>query len=61
MNNMLIPGGLFLGLGFGLAFGNVAPGLFIGLGLGMILNSLAAVIVPKGRGTVLETKDTAEK
>lgn len=31
---LFIPAGLFLGFGFGFAFGNIPAGMFIGFGLG---------------------------
>ncbi len=33
-SGIFIPAGIFLGLGFGMLFGNVPAGLFIGMGLG---------------------------
>ena len=39
--NMFIPGGLLMGMGIGLAVGEVAAGMFIGLGAGFILTTLA--------------------
>ncbi len=37
---LLIPGGLFIGLGIGFAADNIPAGLFIGLGVGMITYSI---------------------
>ncbi|MBW3015800.1 hypothetical protein KY330_05225 [Candidatus Woesearchaeota archaeon] len=36
LNNLLIPGGLLLGLGLGMIYNQVAGGTLIGLGLGFI-------------------------
>lgn len=38
--NLLIPGGLLLGMGIGLAMDEVAAGMFIGLGAGFILTTI---------------------
>ena len=40
---LMIPGGLFLGMGIGWAFGYMVPGLFIGLGAGFLAFGLVMV------------------
>lgn len=45
---LFIPGGLLIGLGFGLAFDNPGAGLLIGLGSGFVLWALLAIIRPSG-------------
>ena len=41
---LFIPAGVLLGLGIGMAVGQVAPGLFIGLGAGFLAMALARLI-----------------
>ncbi|KKB34169.1 hypothetical protein [Bacillus thermotolerans] len=45
--NLLIPGGLFIGMGLGLIFNNVAAGVFLGLGTGFIFSTLAVLFNKK--------------
>ncbi|WP_449444551.1 hypothetical protein [Ureibacillus acetophenoni] len=37
---MLIPGGFLIGMGVGLAMGQVAAGMFIGVGIGFVLSAV---------------------
>ena len=41
---IFIPGGLFIGMGFGYLIGNLVGGLFLGLGIGFILFGISAVM-----------------
>ncbi|UCZ53915.1 hypothetical protein LGQ02_03785 [Bacillus shivajii] len=48
MNNyLLIPGGLLLGLGIGLALGHPGPGLFIGLGSAFVVAAIVQMFASK--------------
>lgn len=42
--SLFIPGGLLLGVGIGLAFGNAGAGTLIGLGAGFIVWGILRVI-----------------
>ncbi|GEN44432.1 hypothetical protein [Alkalibacillus haloalkaliphilus] len=37
---LIIPGGLLLGMGIGMLFGETGAGMFIGIGLGMLISVL---------------------
>lgn len=41
---LFIPGGLFLGMGFGFLYGQLIPGIFIGLGAGFVLFGITQLI-----------------
>ncbi|WP_176481847.1 hypothetical protein [Paucisalibacillus globulus] len=43
-NNMLIPAGLFIGMGIGMAMGHLVAGLFIGLGTGFLFSTIVSMI-----------------
>jgi predicted histidine transporter YuiF (NhaC family) len=42
--NMLVPAGLFIGMGIGMAMGNLVAGLFIGLGTGFLFSTIVYMI-----------------
>ena len=46
-SGLLIPAGLFLGLGFGFLYGQLVAGLFIGLGAGFVGMTIARVLSKK--------------
>ncbi|GAA0466265.1 hypothetical protein [Alkalibacillus silvisoli] len=39
---LIIPGGLLLGMGIGMIFGESGAGMFIGLGLGLLVSAFLA-------------------
>ncbi len=39
--DLFIPGGIFLGMGFGFIYNNIPAGFFIGLGIGFIGMAIA--------------------
>ncbi len=43
-NNMLVPAGLFIGIGIGMAMENLVAGLFIGLGVGFLFSTIVYMI-----------------
>ena len=47
MGGLLIPAGLFIGMGFGFLYDNLTAGLFIGLGTGFAAFALCALIFKK--------------
>ncbi|MBN1255023.1 MAG: hypothetical protein JXA50_07090 [Deltaproteobacteria bacterium] len=47
MGGLLIPAGLFIGMGFGFIYNNLTAGLFIGLGAGFAAFALSALIFKK--------------
>jgi len=42
---ILIPAGLFIGMGIGFATDSLVPGLFIGLGAGFLLFALVMILM----------------
>ncbi len=42
---LLIPAGLFLGMGTGWVFDNLVPGIFVGLGAGLLVFALVLIAV----------------
>ena len=42
--NMLVPAGLFIGMGIGMALGHLVAGLFIGLGVGFLFLTIVYMI-----------------
>ncbi|QTM98799.1 hypothetical protein ERJ70_05500 [Sediminibacillus dalangtanensis] len=46
-SNLIIPAGLFIGLGFGMLFHNPAAGIFIGLGAGFLLRFVLSLFENK--------------
>ncbi|WP_026571637.1 MULTISPECIES: hypothetical protein [Sediminibacillus] len=46
-NILIIPAGLFIGLGFGILFHNPAAGIFIGLGTGFLIRFVLSLFENK--------------
>jgi hypothetical protein len=44
---LLIPGGLFIGMGVGFLMNNLVPGLFIGLGVGFVVAAILYMLRKK--------------
>ena len=44
---LFIPGGLFIGMGFGFLYGQLVAGIFLGLGVGFALSAIAHMVVRK--------------
>ena len=42
---LLIPAGLFIGMGIGWVLGHMVPGLFIGMGAGFLLYAIVVLTV----------------
>jgi predicted histidine transporter YuiF (NhaC family) len=49
-NNMLVPAGLFIGMGIGMAMGNAPAGIFIGLGAGFLFSTIIYMIEANKKG-----------
>jgi hypothetical protein len=47
--DMLFVGGLFIGLGFGMAYGMVAQGVIIGMGIGFIAMGIVKLMRAQGK------------
>lgn len=44
ISGLFIPGGIFIGMGFGFIFNELVPGLFIGMGVGFILMAITKLL-----------------